>query len=151
MNTLHRIRFSFSTLTRATNPRFLLRCIVLASGIILAISLTTKTANAETRIVNLPFNFSIDGEIFPSGAYSIERAWRTGSVTLKNEDASRSFTWGLGPGDPAPTDTRVVLRFDKIGHSYALRSVQFESMITPRLDKKVMEKGQLSEQVVLAR
>src|SRR5271156_2848215 len=141
MNTLHRIRFSFSTLTRATNLRFLLRCIVLASGIILAISLTTKTANAETRILNVPFNFSIDGKICPAGAYSIEGARNRGSVTLKNEDASQSFTWGLRPGDPGPTDTRVVLRFDKIGHLYALRSVQFESMITPRLDKKIMEIG----------
>lgn len=151
MNTVHRIRFSMSTLTRVTNLRFLLRCMLLAWGIILITSWTAKTANAETRNITVPFDFSINGKICPAGNYSVELGLNGAFVTLKKKVGSQSFTWIIGPGDPAPTDARIVLRFDLIGQLHALRSVQFESLVTPRLDKKAMRNEQLSAQVALAR
>lgn len=149
MNTVARISFPMSTLTRVTNLRFLLRCMLLALGIILIPSWTARTANAETRNITVPFDFSVNGKICPAGNYSVELGLYGAFVTLKKKDGSQSFTWILFPGDPAPTDARIVLRFDLIGQSHALRTVQFESLITPRLDKKAMRNEQLSAQVAL--
>lgn len=149
MNTVARISFPMSTLTRVTNLRFFLRCMLLAWGIILITSWTARTANAETRNITVPFDFSVNGKICPPGNYSVELGLYGGFVTLKKKDGSQSFTWILFPGDPAPTDARIVLRFDLIGQSHALRTVQFESLITPRLDKKAMRNEQLSAQVAL--
>ena len=150
MNMVHRIRFSISTLTRVINLRFLPRCMVLAWGIILTTSWAIQTASAETRNITVPFDFSIGRQILPAGNYSVELGMNEAYVTLKKKDGPQSFTWTIGPGDPAPTDARVVLRFDQIGDSRALQSVQFKSLITSRLDKKAMRNEQASTQVVLA-
>ena len=56
---------------------------------------------------------------------------------MKNVQTNASFTWTVSPGDPAPADTRIVLRFDEIGQMHLLRSVQYHSMITSRLDEDV--------------
>lgn len=111
--------------------------LVLASAFIAA-AFTSVAAKAQT-ILNIPFSFNVGHSIVPAGAYSVERSgapWG-GFVTMKNVQSNASFTWTVSPGDPAPTDTRIVLRFDEIGQMHLLRSVQYHSMITSRLDEDV--------------
>jgi hypothetical protein len=149
MNIMRRIDFRFSTSARATETRLHLRCLVLASLVIMAGSLAPSIAKAETRSLKVPFSFAVNGKIWPAGQYSVERDRYGKSVTLRSMDATQHSSWGLGPGDPAPTDHRIVLRFDAVGDSYALRSLQFNSLITARLDKKVVRKEQLPTQFSL--
>jgi hypothetical protein len=100
-----------------------------------AAALATNTAMAAEARVNVPFNFTAAGKQCPAGAYTIVEDSFRGMVTLKSADASRTFSWLLRAGEPAPTDTHVTLRFDEQGQSYALRSVQYHALITSRLDK----------------
>jgi hypothetical protein len=146
MNIMRRIDFRSSSRPLRRETRLRLRCLVLASLVILAGSLAPTIARAEPRTLKVPFSFAVNGKIWPAGQYSVERDQLTQSVTLRSLDATQHSSWGLGPGDPAPTDHRVVLRFDAIGDSYALRSLQFNSLITARLDKKLIRKEQLPAQ-----
>ena len=114
----------------------------LASAFVAA-TFMSVAAKAETTL-NVPFSFNVGHNLVPAGTYSVERSgapWG-GFVTLKNIQTSSTFTWALAPGDPSPTDTRVVLRFDEIGQTHLLRSVQYHSMITSRLDESTRSNQQ---------
>ncbi len=113
--------------------RSILPRIVLASAVAAMAALTTSNALADIR-VNVPFSFTVDGKVCPAGYYSVGRNDVTGAVTLRNEDWKRSFAWLASPGEPAPTDSRIILRFDKDGDNYTLQSVQYRALITNRLD-----------------
>jgi hypothetical protein len=114
-----------------------LRNFVLAPAVLAAAALATNTAMAET--VKVPFNFTFDGKDLPAGYYSVKREMSQNMVTLRSNATSQSFTWIIAPGNPAPTDTAVTLRFDKLGQDHVLQSVQFGPLITSRLDKKTMQ------------
>jgi len=115
--------------------RSILRNLVLAPVVMAAAALATNTAMAAEARVNVPFDFTAAGKQCPAGAYTIVEDSSRGMVTLKNADASRTFSWLIRAGDPAPTDTHVTLRFDEQGQGYTLRSVQYHALITSRLDK----------------
>ena len=115
---------------RSILPKFLL-----ASAVAAMAALTTSNALADVR-VNVPFSFTANGKVCPAGDYSVDRNDLTGVVTLRNNDWKRAFSWVATPGDPAPTDSRIILRFDKDGDNYTLQSVQYHALITPRLDGK---------------
>jgi hypothetical protein len=116
--------------------RSILRKLALTSVALAAVALAANTAMAAESRVNVPFNFTVAGKICPAGAYSVIEDTGRGMVTLRSVDASRSFTWLLRAGEPAPTDTNVTLRFDEQAQGYTLQSVQYRSLITPKLDKK---------------
>jgi hypothetical protein len=111
---------------------------VLAPVALAAIALATPSAKAsEVEIrVTVPFSFSVNGKICPAGRYSIIENNIGGLVTLRGVDAPRAFSWIVRPGEPAPNDTHVTLRFDQQNQGYSLRTVQFHNLITSRLDKK---------------
>ena len=121
--------------------RSILRNFVLAPAVMAAAALATNTAMAET--VKVPFNFTVAGKNLPAGYYWVRREVSQNIVTLRSYETPQSFTWVLTPGDPAPTDTAVVLRFDVLGEAHALRSVQYGPLITLRLDKKAKQAGQM--------
>jgi hypothetical protein len=54
-------------------------------------------------------------------------------VTLQSKDGTESFTWTLSPGDAAPTDTAVKLKFDEVGDTHILRAVQYGPLATSKL------------------
>ena len=85
--------------------------------------MTTTNALAETQ-VNVPFSFTVNGKVCPAGLYTLDRNLASNVVTLRNDDWKSSFTWIAGAGDPAPTDSRVILRFDEDGLNHTLQSVQ---------------------------
>ena len=110
--------------------------VVLASAVAAAAFLTA-TAEAQTTL-QIPFCFNVGGSTLPAGTYSLERGPRNGFVILRSTATPASFSWTLSPGEPAPTDTRIVLRFDQVGEVHMLRSVQYRSLTTSRLDEKTL-------------
>jgi hypothetical protein len=111
-----------------------LRSLVLASAV-LAITATAATTAKAATAINVPFEFSIGNQICPAGHYLVERD--TNGASVKLVGASQSFTWGVHPGDGAPTDSRVVLKFDDIGSAHQLSTIQYGALTTSKLDRKL--------------
>jgi hypothetical protein len=128
---------------RFTLPKFFLASAIAATAV-----LATNSALAE-RLVNVPFNFMVDGKACPAGIYSLDHNQITGIVTLRNADWKRSFTWVAGPGEPGPTDSRVILSFDENGQDRVLRTVQYGNLITAQLDGKHKRNEEKPSRVVL--
>ena len=114
--------------------RSILHNLILASGVMASAVLVTNAAMAET--IKVPFNFTAAGHSWPAGAYSVERDLYGSRVTLRStQDSAKSVSFVLGPGAHDPIESRVTLRFDDLGSTHALQSVQYRSMITANLDK----------------
>lgn len=112
-----------------------LRKFFLAPAVVATAALASQTARAS-QLVNVPFSFTVAGKTCPASLYSVQRGLTGSMVLLRSMDSSCNFVWVAGPGEPAPTDTRVILRFDEMGENHALQSVQYGSLITSRLDHK---------------
>jgi hypothetical protein len=108
---------------------------------------TVKTATAATTL-NVPFAFTVGNQTCPAGHYLVERD-ATGNA-IKLVGATQSFTWGVHPGDPAPSDTRIVLKFDDIGSDHALSAIQYGPLTTSQIDKKASQEARSTE-IVLGR
>ncbi len=115
--------------------RSILGKLILAPAILAAAALTANSAMAESN-VKVPFSFTAAGKVWPAGEYSIQKDMLAGTVTLKSEVSSESLTCLLGPGDPNPTDNKITLKFDNIGGTHALRTVQYGPQITSQLDRQ---------------
>jgi len=107
---------------------------LLASTVMLAGTLAAAPAMAEA-LVDVPFSFTVNGKVCPAGRYQVGQDITRNLVTLQTLSGSRSFAWVAGPGDPSPSDSRVILRFDERSGDAQLRSVQYGSKITRRLDR----------------
>jgi hypothetical protein len=114
---------------RSLLPRFLF-----APAIVAAAALATGTALADSS-VNIPFNFTVAGKMWPAGRYDVLAGPVANSVRLSSIDSSHNYVWIAGPGDPNPMDQRTVLTFDTMNDGHALRTVQYGNRITSRLDK----------------
>jgi hypothetical protein len=125
--------------------RITLRSFVLTPVVMAAAVLTAHSAMAETKL-DVPFNFSVNGKACPAGEYKVIAADQDNRVVLAG--ASHSFTWILHPGEPAPTDRRIILKFDELGENHVLRSVQYHNQVTSRLDKHAQEMESASIRVV---
>ena len=107
---------------------------ILAAIVITAGSLATHTAAAETTL-KVPFSFTVAGQSMPAGVYSVSKDRINNVVTLKSMDASKTFSAVLVPGDPAPNDTHVALKFDQSGNGHALKSIQYGALTTSSLEQ----------------
>lgn len=120
--------------------------LVLAPAALAAAILTVQPALADsTYTVHVPFNFVVAGKTLPAGDYTVRRGDRAESVTLAGHN--NAMIWGAGPGSPNPSDHRVVLTFDRIGASHMLRTVQFGSVITSRIDSRYAHSLAAEEQI----
>jgi hypothetical protein len=106
---------------------------VILMSLLMASAVTTTKANAQTRI-DVPFSFNIGNVSYLSGTYLINRVSLMAFVSLENNDGQEIARWGLCPGAPAPTDTRISMFFDEANNNHILRAVQYHALITPRLD-----------------
>jgi hypothetical protein len=122
------------------------RNFVLAPAVMAAAALATNTATAE--ILKVPFSFTVNGKNCPAGVYSVQREVSHNLVTLTSRETSQTFTWVVAPGDPAPTDSAVILRFNELGDTHALRSVQYGPLITSRLDKNTKQTEHMPTRIV---
>ena len=116
--------------------QFKFRNFVLAPVLMAAAMATTAMAEVTLKV---PFNFTVNGKTLPAGTYAVQPDAKRTFVTLRSKESSKSFTWLMGPGDPLPNDGRVVIKFDEANGTHILRSVQFGSAITSRLDKSPMD------------
>jgi hypothetical protein len=126
--------------------RSILHRSVLAPAVIVAAALTTTSLMAETTIVKVPFSFTVQGKAFPAGVYAIRHDDRANFVTLAAKGSEQSFSAILLPGEPSPTETKISLKFDTVGETHLLQSIQCGPMITSRLDKNAVLKERASLQ-----
>jgi len=99
-----------------------------------AAALLSHPAQAER--VTVPFAFTALDHSFPPGVYDVEENLNKNSVTVHCEGGPESFTWIMGPGDPAPGDQHITLRFiESANGKHVLESVQYRDQITSKLSK----------------
>jgi hypothetical protein len=117
----------------------ILRRIAIVPAVILAAGLAANPAVAETTTIKVPFSFKVAGETFPAGEYSIHHDERCNLVTLASKGSSRSFTSIVGAGTSSPWKYKIALKFDLVGQTHLLQSIQYGTMITRELDKRELE------------
>ncbi len=107
----------------------------LASIVMATVAVAATTANAEAAI-KVPFKFTVAGKTCPAGIYIVDRDTNSHLIKMHSRDGSETFHWLVGPGNPNPTDNRIILHFDDSGQNHSLQSVQYGSMITSRFQEK---------------
>lgn len=117
----------------------ILHRLAVAPAVIMVAALAVSPAIADTTNIKVPFSFEVAGKTFPAGDYSIRRDNRDGFVTLASKETSQSFTGIIGPGSPGPLDYKIALKFDQVGQTHLLQSIQYGTMITSKLDKKALQ------------
>jgi hypothetical protein len=122
--------------------RFLLVALVATATSALAV----KPTSVDARI-NVPFSFTVDGKRCPAGTYQVKGDAANNWVSLVGRDSSKIFSWIVVPNSEADP-TKVSLQFDRTGADHTLRSIQYGSQSTLRLD---MHKRQSDEQEDTAR
>jgi hypothetical protein len=106
----------------------------LASAALAAIALAALPAVAESSTtLNVPFNFTVNGQTLPAGDYSVQRDDTGNFLRLQGKHSSQSFTWTALPG--ASRSDRVILKFDGQGQTHVLQSIQYGPLTTTRLNK----------------
>lgn len=121
------------------------KALALAPALLALAALVAPTAAAESHVIKVPFDFVAAGHKCPAGNYAVNQDNHGGTVRLISGKAS--FVWLLQPGDSTVRDHRVVLTFDVAGKDHLLRTVQFGSSITSRIDKE----SNPAQQVALSR
>jgi hypothetical protein len=115
--------------------RFMAFKSVMAAVVLTTAGLGTVAAKAETTL-NVPFSFTVAGQSMPAGVYTVQQDTFHNQVILRNQDASKSFAYALRPGDPAPSEVHIALKFEAVGDSHVLRWIQVGSKLTSRLDDR---------------
>jgi hypothetical protein len=116
----------------------ILHLVAIAPAVIMAATLAANPAVAETTTIKVPFSFEVAGKAFPAGDYSIRRDDKDNFVTLAPKGSSQSFSSILGAGAANPWDYKIALKFDLVGQTHFLQSIQYGTMITSQLDKKAL-------------
>ncbi len=114
--------------------RNMIRNLIVAPALLAAAALATTSAMATT--LQVPFSFVASGKQCPAGYYNVQKGMNNNVVTLVSRDGSRNFTYVLHPGNAAPTEKRVVLRFEAQGQNHVLESVQYGAQASQVIEKK---------------
>jgi hypothetical protein len=113
----------------------MLRNLFLAPVVMAAAALATNPAMAQSvKVAKVPFNFVVNGHMWPAGRYTITSNMDRNVVEVASTNQPFRSLWVVAPGDPAPTDTRILLSFDVQGATHTLHSVQYGNMVTNSLD-----------------
>jgi hypothetical protein len=100
-----------------------------------ALCATAAFAANQAR-VDVPFGFSAKGQWYPAGVYALSSEGNSSFVTMASKvDLTKQLTWTVGPSEPAKS--AAVVKFDVVGDSHLLKSIQLGDKITPNLDKGV--------------
>jgi len=97
-------------------------------------TLAAKPALADA-LVKVPFSFTVKGKLCPAGTYLLKGDATSNTVTLLGHDSSKIFSWIIVPRINEIDPSRIVLQFDQAGSDHALRSIQYGSQGTSRLDR----------------
>jgi hypothetical protein len=108
------------------------------SAVLAAVSLCATAAFAVSRaVVDIPFSFVSQGQTFPAGKYIATLDLNHNVLALNNATETRlSARWTAGPADCDPNDEKLILKFDNLGNTHMLSTIQLGSRITPRLDAR---------------
>jgi len=106
---------------------------ILAAVVVTTAALSAHIAKAETTL-NVPFSFTVSGQTMPAGIYTVKEDTFHNVVILRNQDASKSFTYTLRPGDANSNQVHVSLKFESGGENHILRGIQFGTKMTSRLN-----------------
>jgi len=113
----------------------ILHRVVFASAVIMLAVFASSRAVAETQTVKVPFSFTIAGETFPAGDYSVSRDDSANFITVSPKGSARSFSTVVGPGAPGPQERKIALNFGEVGQTHVLQSIQYGPKITRNLDR----------------
>jgi hypothetical protein len=110
--------------------------IIMRSVVIATISLcATGAFAANNAVVDIPFSFVSHGHVFPAGHYVATLDATKNVLGLSNiANANVSAHWIASPAECNAGEQELILKFDGLGDSQTLRTVQLGSRITPRLD-----------------
>ncbi len=76
-------------------------------------------------MVNIPFNFVSHGQAFPAGQYAATLDPYHNVLALSSTTNPRvSARWIAGPADDNPNNSKLILKFDDLGNTHTLRTVQ---------------------------
>ena len=103
---------------------FSTRMLLIASLVLLALGVAAGVQAQSVVKCNVPFEFSLGGQMFPAGVYSFTVGSGPGSrfVQVRNWDASRGEVLQADVEDePLSVDTLV--SFNRYGNRYLLSSV----------------------------
>ena len=100
-------------------------------------ALCATAAFAEQKRVEVPFAFVARIHVYQAGAYAISINDTRSFVTLREiGKSSQPLTWIVFPGDTDPSHRKVSLTFDVTQSGNVLRTIQYQSLVTPNLNKK---------------
>lgn len=98
---------------------------------------TTVAFAAEQRRVEVPFNFVAQDHAYQAGSYAVSVDVSRSLVTLREiGKPGHTKMWIMAPGVGDPSRPDVSLTFDVTGQSHVLRTIQYETYITPNLNAK---------------
>jgi hypothetical protein len=97
----------------------------------------TAAFAAEQKTVDVPFNFVAKNHAYQAGSYTVAVDRVRSVVTLsKIGNPSQPLKWIMLPGDNDPSHAHVRLTFDVTGQAHVLRTIQYETLVTPNLDSQ---------------
>jgi hypothetical protein len=109
------------------------RNLVLSSAALCA----TAAFAAEQRRVEVPFDFVVKNHTYQAGSYAISVDDTRSFVTLREiGKTSRSLTSLMLPGDGDLNRPKVSLTFDVTSSGKVLRTIRYQTLTTPNLNKK---------------
>jgi hypothetical protein len=120
---------------------------ILASTVLALAALATHPAMAQARL-NVPFNFVAAGHTYPAGTYTVMQDKSMDVVALLGEGQSLAQIAGTEDNLNA---AKVSLKFERVGNTYYLSTMQYGQLVTPRLDRKIKETVAGPELAVLMR
>jgi hypothetical protein len=109
------------------------RNLVLSSAALCA----TAAFAAEQKRVEVPFDFVVKNHAYQAGAYAISVDNTRSYVTLSEiGKSSKPLTWIVMPGKGDPSHPQVSLTFDKTQAGNVLKTIQYQTLTTPNLNKQ---------------
>jgi hypothetical protein len=109
------------------------RTLILSSAALCA----TAAFAAEQKRVEVPFDFVAKNHAYHAGEYAISVDNTRSFVTLSEiGKTSRSLTWIMVPGDGDLSHSKVGLTFVVTPSGKVLKTIQYQTLTTPNLDKK---------------
>lgn len=107
-------------------------------ALLAAIAFCATTAFAANKaVVNIPFSFESQGQVFPAGQYTATLDLNHNVLALNSvTNTAFSAHWLAGPADSNPNNEKLTLKFDDLGSRHVLRTVQLGPRITSRLDAR---------------
>jgi hypothetical protein len=116
------------------NMQINLKSIVVSSVVFCA----TAAFAANHALVNVPFSFTAEGQSYPAGSYDVSLDSNHNFVTMASKtDATKHISWNVEPADEAKAP--AIVKFDRVGADYSLKTIQMGERVTPVLDKDVQQ------------